>query len=1189
MFRHFFLFELRYYLRGMMVWIFFLIIGALILGAASSDNVRVGGAVGNVNRNAPFVVQNFYAVVSVLTLLMTTAFANSSAIRDFQYNTHQIIFSLPISRWGFLLGRFWAAVLVSVIPALGVSLGVLLAPFMPWADAARFGSLYWTAHANGLLCFVIPNTILTACVLFPVALRFRSTTASFLSALLLLVVTGVAETFTSDLKNEFLAAMLEPFGGDAFALMTKYWTSAERNTMSLGLSGVLLWNRLAWLGAGLAVFFVTVWKTSLGERQGKRSKAEAAVEAAPAGSLPWVRPLRSRPSKWAQFAGSFAFELRSLVKTPTFIVILAAALINTGFSLVYSVREAYGNKTFLVTYTVTEIIQGTMYVFLIAIITYFAGQLIWRDREARTDELLDCLPTRDWMAYLSKFTALALVVAFIQLLAVAAGVIAQTASGYTRFQPEVYVGQLFVRDWTSLIMLCVAAFLFHAVSPNKYVGYFAFIAFLIWDTFGWRALDVETNLVDFGSRPSLPYSDFFAFRPGLDAWLWFSAYWITFCLLLAAISILLFPRGKETDWAGRLRVAWQRWSGLRPVVAAAGAVWLASGVWIFYNTKILNDVLGPKELRTRRADYEKTYKKLREEPQPRITAVRFAIDLIPERRAAQMRVAQTIVNRNSVPVPRLYVNLPPDYDAEIDLTGAVLEKDDRRLLFRVYRLEPPIQPGESRTMEMRVRSPERGFSNTIRRAELVQNGTFFNNGVVPSIGYDPDRELSDRNERRKQGLPEKDRMPALRRDCGADCANTYLSRNSDWVSVETVISTSGDQLAVAPGSLVKEWQEGGRRYFQYRLDHKSVNFYSFISARYEVRRDDWNGVKVEIYHHPEHRWNVARMVDSVKKTLAYCTENFGPYHHKQARIIEFPRIASFAQAFPGTMPYSESIGFIADLRDPENIDHVFYVVAHEMGHQWWAHQVIGAGVQGATLLSETLAQYTALMVMEREYGRDMMRKFLEFEMDRYLRGRGGEQLKELPLLRVESNQGYIHYNKGSLAMYYLKELIGEAAVNRALREVVERFAYQGPPYPTSYELVDRLRAQTPTELQSVLVDLFDEITLFSNRALEAKARKLPDGRYEVTLQAEAKKLKADEKGNEREVPIDDWVEIGAFAKPEKGKKYGATLHRERIRVNSEKVERKFVVEQLPDKAGIDPFHLLVDRQKDDNVRAVDVK
>ena len=113
---------------------------------------------------------------------------------------------------------------------------------------------------------------------------------------------------------------------------------------------------------------------------------------------------------------------------------------------------------------------------------------------------------------------------------------------------------------------------------------------------------------------------------------------------------------------------------------------------------------------------------------------------------------------------------------------------------------------------------------------------------------------------------------------------------------------------------------------------------------------------------------------------------------------------------------------------------VTYVTAHEVGHQWWAHQVIGADQQGATLLVESLAQYSALMVMEQMYGPEQIRKFLKYELDRYLRSRGGEVLEELPLMRVE-NQPYIHYQKGGAGRCTCcKDQIGEDKVNaRAAR------------------------------------------------------------------------------------------------------------------------------------------------------------
>lgn len=1191
MLRHFLGFELRFWLTGWMVWIFTIVIGVMIMGAVSSDNIMVGGAIGNTNRNAPFVVQNLFAVTSILTLLMTTAFVNSAAIRDFQHNTHQMIFALPVRKWDYLLGRFAGASLAALIPALGVTAGIITGEWMPWADPARFGPTAWHAHLESFLLFSIPNTLFIAAILFALAVVFRSTTVSFLGALLILVAAGVTEALTTDMRNETLAALIEPFGGRAFTLATKYWTPAERNLRTIGLEPIMLWNRLIWLSVGGLVFGLVCSRVRLSERASKKRKPEeAAVEEKRSGApLPVVRPSWSGNAALAQWLGTMRVEFKALIRTPTFMVVTAAAVLNCVISLIMSSGEAYGNKTFPVTYWVAQLIQGTLYTFLIALITYFAGQLVWKEREDRVDEIQDSLPVRDWVYYAAKFTVLLGAIVLILVAAIGAGVAVQAYRDYTRFQLPLYFEVILYRDLSLLVFLAALAFFIHVVSPNKYVGYFGFIGYLIFDAFGWNALDVGTRMVNFGSRPQLPYSDFFRFEPGRAEWHWFSLYWTLFCGLLTAGSILFWRRGKETMWGARWRAARGRMNGgLRFATLVLAAGFAVTAGWVYYNTKVLNTFVTTKEGERRGAAYEKAYKQFQTLPQPRVTAVNYEIDLYPERRGIDLKAAHTIVNPHAAPIAQVHFTLDHRLNPEIRMEGATVEKDDERLGYRIYKLDPPLAPGESRAMEIRLRWEQRGFANEVQRSGFAQNGTFFNSNIVPQIGYQPQRELNDRNVRRKQGLKERDSMPELERDCTANCMNTYISNNSDWVSVETVIRTAPDQIAIAPGSLLREWAENGRRAFHYKLDRDSLNFYSFMSARYEVAREKYKDLALEVYYHPEHEWNVPRMLESMRKSIDYFTAHFGPYHHKQVRIIEFPRVASFAQAFPGTMPYSESIGFIADLRDPEDIDHVFYIVAHEIGHQWWAHQVIGANMQGATSLSETLAQYSALMVMEKEYGRDMMRKFLEFEMDRYLRSRGVDILKEKPLLRVEASQGYIHYQKGSLVMYLLKEMIGEEGVNRALRRVIQEHAYAPPPYPTSYALLDALRAETPPEYQPLLRELFEEITLFSNRVLEASAVKLDSGEYEVTLKAESKKFKANDKGEETEVPVDDWIEVGAFSKPPKGKKFGKTLYRERLKVTGAEVVHTFRTAELPEKAGIDPFHLLVDRVKDDNLKVVEV-
>ena len=1189
MFRHFFGFEVKFWLRGWMVWIFFLIVGLLFFGAVSTDHVTVGNALGNTYKNAPWVIENFYAVCSILTLLMTTAFVNSAASREFACNMNQIVFATPLKKFDYLAGRFLGSALVAVIPLLGVSAGILAGKYMPWVDAERWGTVVWAAHGKAILVFAIPNTLFIASIIFAIAVLTRSTVVSFIGGLVLLVGYGVSQALTTDLQNQTMAALIDPFGTNTFRIATKYWTVADKNTLTLGYSGLMLWNRLIWLSVGALAFGFAYWRFSFAERTTKPKKKRQEMDAPTVAvtTIPAAERQFGAVAQWAQFWGTAKLEFRRLIKTIPFVVVTAAALLNCLTALIFNATEAFGNTSFPVTYQMLELIAGTLYLFLIALITYHAGVLIWEERDSNNDEVQDALPVPEWPAFAAKFVALLSSIAIILGVAMVTAILVQFFHHYHRYQIGLYLATLFGIDFSLFTFLAVLAFFIHALSPNKYAGYFGFIAFAIVNVFIWRPLHVATYLVQFGQTPDMVYSDFFGYAPFVESWGWFTLYWAAFCIVLAVATLVLWPRGRDLRWSSRIRNARLRFSGPLRVFAAIGLLTFAvTGMWIYYNTKVLNTVRSENDQDRLLADYEKTYKRFEKQLGPRITEVKYAIDIYPETRGMEMRGEQTIVNRTAQALTEVQFTLAAHYDTRIDLPGAKLGKDDARLLFQTYSLNPPLQPGEVRIMHFTVKARNRGFENSVTNREIVQNGTFFNSTVAPMIGYQATNELTDRNKRKKFGLKEKDLMPPLEQNCMADCMDSYISNNSDWVNVETVISTSSDQIAIAPGSLQREWRENGRHYFQYKLDHYSLNFYSFLSARYVVARSEWNGISIEVYSLKEHPWNVPKMLNSVKKSFAYYIQNFGPYPHKQARIIEFPRIAAFAQAFPGTMPYSESIGFIANLEHPDDIDFVFYVVGHEMAHQWWAHQVVGANMQGATLLSETMAQYSALMTMEKEYGRDAMRKFMQYEMDNYLRSRGTELLKERPLSRVEGSQGYIHYRKGSVVMYYLREMIGEEAVNRALRKVLGQYGYKQPPYPTSYVLLDALREQTPPELQYLLQDLFYDITLFSNRGLSATAHKRSDGKYDVTIEVESHKYKADEKGNETEVPLNDWIEIGALAAAEKGKKYGEVLHRERVHMSTAKNTYRFTTDRWPDKAGIDPLLLLVDRVPDDNLAKV---
>lgn len=1196
MFKTFLTFELRSWLRSPMPWIFMLLIALLCFLATISDQVSIGGSFGNVWKNAPYVAQNWYAVFSLLALLLVTAFLNSAAIRDFESKTSQIVFSKPIGKAGYYFGHFAGAFLVSLIPMLGISLGMWsgagLNAVFDWLNDNRFGPFEMQGHLDGLLVLALPNLLFAGGILYAVAINTRSTLYSFVTAAALLVGYIVAGNMMQDIKNEELGALLDPFGFQAFGLETKYWTVDDKNHHSVGLGGLLLLNRVIWVSVGMLALLVGYLRFDFSEKRSAGKKAKPSADSAEEmayglqtlGAPPRVTPASGLATTWLQLGSQFKTEWLGIVRSVAFVLLALLGLLNCVPNLFYA-NESYGTHELPVTYTMIDLIRGSFYLFTIIIMVYFSGAIIWKERTHQMNDIVDALPTRNWTAWLGKYLAVLGVLMSLQVLVLGAAVVAQAAMGYHRYDLWVYIRELLVMDMLGFAAVLALSFLVHALSPNMYLGFFLVIIVIIINAFAWGAIDVESNMLKFGGTPTYVLSDFYGYQPYLKGLVWFHSYWLLFSAGLALAAILLWPRGRMNSWAERWRNARLEWRSYRSFGLGVGALWLGVAGWTFYNTQVLNKYVSSDQQEALQVRYEKTYKKYENRQQPRVYKARYDIDLRPEKRYLHVDGQFMARNIYEQPIDTLWVNTPQNGRFTLDNPRLKPILNDSALHWRMYRFEPALAPGDSIQLTFSTHFEPKGFDNELKWGRIVQNGTFFDNtDVIPIFGYSESNELADKNRRAKMGLPEKSRRPVLNRQDTLHRMDAYIGINSDWVEVETVFRTAPDQIAIAPGSLLREWTEGGQRCFHYKLDHPSFNFYSFLSARYEVAKRDWKGVSLEVYYHKDHQYNVERMLHAMEKSLDYFTTQFGPYYHKQCRIVEFPRFAEFAQSFPGTMPYSEGIGFIQDFKDPdEDIDMMFYVAAHEIGHQYWGHQECGANMQGSEMLVETFAQWSALMVMEHEYGRDQMRKFLRYEMDRYLRGRGRETEKELPLASCEG-QGYIHYNKGSVQIYHLKELIGEDKVNAALRAFLEKYRYQPPPYPVSLDALDEFYAQTPDSLDYLVKDLFEDITLFENRCREASVKELPDGRWEVEIKVECAKYKADDLGKETPVALNDYIEIGAFAAPADGKTYGKTLHRQRVKVTQAEQRFTFVVAEKPDKAGVDPFSLIVDRNPEDNMK-----
>lgn len=1192
MFKTFFISELKYTLKQPMVYIFIFILALMEFFATVSDNVQVGGAIGNVYRNSPYTLTLHVTIFCIFSLLMAAAFFNNAALRDHNNEFNEILFTTPLSKPGYFFGRFFGALLVSTLPLLGVFIGMLLGTYMNsifgWMDTSRFGDFYLETFINNYLLFILPNMFLAGAVIYAMANKWKSTVISFVGGLVIIVAYIVSGSLMSDVDNETIAALSDIFGINTYAIETKYFTPAEKNTVSPGFSGVLFWNRLIWTGVGIIILMLSYFSFSFKKKNKKIKKEKVKTSnKSTVFALPELNPSFSKTTNWVQFKSFFYTNFLSIIKSVTFkilflfcIIILVADL-SGGF-------EYFGLKSYPLTYKLIDSIKDNTDIFIIIIVVFFSGELIWRDRDYKINEVIDATAHTSFISMSAKALSLVCIASILNIFFLGIGVIYQLLHGFTRIEIDVYLLDFFYDNLPLFIAFGGVTILVQVLSSNKYIGYFiSILILLVWEIV-LSILDLNSNMLDIGGGPSVFYSDMNGFGPGVKGALWFNLYWSLFAVLGLLVAGALWNRGSKSSLINRIKTAKKEVpKSYRGIIAIVGVIWLGVAGFVYYNTQVLNPYRSSDTTEQLMADFEKKYSKYRDAVHPKVTDAKYYIDIFPNKRDIYVKADIELTNESNQAIDSLHFFNGEGWDTKLNIPNAKPVFKDTTYLYTIYKLSPALQPGETIIMKLDNKYITKGFQNGSGNTMIVKNGTFFNNGeILPTMGYNEAYELSDKNTRKKYGLKPKERTPKLSGELSELHNRNYINNGqSDYINVESIVSTIKGQTAIAPGSLIKKWEENGRNYYHYKTDTPSLNFYSFMSADYEIKKRRWNGIDIEVYYDEKHPENVDMMLDAVERSLAYYTENFGPYFHKQCRILEFPRYASFAQAFPGSMPYSESIGFVINLEDETGNNVVDAVIAHEMGHQWWAHQVIGVNMQGSTMMSESFSEYSSLMTIKNITENPMkMREFLKYDHDRYLRGRSGEREKELPLYKVE-NQGYIHYGKGSLILYALQDYIGEDKVNLAMKNFLEEYRYKKPPYPTSLDFLRHLEPQVPDSLKYLVNDWFKEITLYDNRLKEANYKKLDNGKYEITLEIESAKIKSDSLGNETRTAINDWIDVGFFMDNDEENLY----QQKRLKFNKEETVYTVELDSLPVKAAIDPRHILIDRVYKDNIKSISLK
>ena len=1194
-----FAFEWRYFTRQPSFYVTSLIFFLLTFFATVSENVQIGGG-GNVLYNGPFSIAQTLLIMGLFAMFLVVNFVASTATRNDTSKMAELLYSKPINPVSYQLGRFLGsfavvATVFAFVP-LAILIGTLLGGAVGWVDPERLGDTNLSHYFTSYFYLSLPTLFVLSCFFYAIAIRFRSMMAVYLSAVGLFILYSISGQFLNEPEYRAMAALLDPFAFNTFGEVTRYWTMFDKNNTPIELTGTLLENRILWVVVAvviMALFGGFRSKVRLHTQVKKLSKRALKKAQKHSEAIDGILPKLLKNNISTKSAGiqtpahlklRILFEIKQVIFSAPFMVLAVLTIFMLVAPLV-DPQEMFGTPNWPLTQAMVTMIVNSTGLLMMIVLAYYSAEIVWRERNSGMGDIVDSMPVNNATFWLSKIIAISLVLALLYVFGIAVTVVNQMLRGHEQIELSQYVIRLGYVNLLPLIMTAVLAFFLQVISPNKYIGMLLFVLYII-STITLSNFGFSHNMFQFANAPTVYYSDINGYGTFLTSHSWYMLYWSGLTLILASLAYALWHRGPAQSLKARIRkVGYYLTVPGKATVALGLIMFIGAGSVIHYNTRIVNEYIIADDREDTAAEYEHKYVKHLNAAIPTITKTHAKLDIFPEDRRIEAVAEIELVNATDSPIERFLVSKPQFTKSwQVDIAGGSLGELDEKYYTAWFTFDKPLQPGEVRAGKLSAVREHHGFSDGNNDFTLVHNGTFIDNYTLfPTFGYRQDWQLTDRHDRRNHDLAPLQRANKL--EDSRFYNESFFGSGVGFIDFEATISTSEDQFAIAPGYLQSEQVVDGRRIYHYKMDAPMVNFYSFMSAKLAAKKEQYKGIDIEIYYHDTHEMNVDRMIESVRDSIDYFTENFGPYQHKQLRIIEFPGYRSFAQSFANTVPYSETIGFISDLRDPENIDPAYYVTAHEVAHQWWGHQVGAANVQGSAIISESLSQYSALMVMEKKYGKEKIRKFLKYELDRYLRGRSVEFLEEMPLYRSE-NQPYIHYRKGSVVMMALKDRLGEARLNLALQNFLNEFKYQSTPYPTTLDLMAYINQDTNEQEKVFVSNLFEHISLYDLKTTDVKVVAVADSEdtYDVTLTIEAALKRADGQGKETEIEFSDQIDIGLFSEdPEdlSAKDFVLYLAKHPIKTGSNEITLR--VKGKPKFAGVDPFVRLVDRDSADNL------
>ena len=1038
-------------------------------GAAGAFGQDAGSAEGMAN--SALSLYQFGLFFNKLLLLLLPVFIGTTLHKDFQSNAHHLLYAYPMSKREYLFAKFSSGFLLTALVAALVLFGLFCGTLIPGIPSENLLSGSLLPYGQLYFVYLLPNLFVFGVLVFVAVLLTRNIYVAFIMVLLIGLL---REAAMRAMGGTGAGLLLDPLGDAPTQALIRYWTLEESGARALPISAALLANRFFWLSLGAMGFaaayrsfsfsqVVAVWRLPRRATQAGSSPVRKSEGSILSVALPQVRLNYSWHAQVRTIGKLAWLDLQFITRSGAFVSLVLAGIVFIGV-LLFQLNPQTDTKVLPATWFILGF-PVFFFSFLIQLLTFlYAGVLVQRSQAARMADLVAVTPVHNITLWASKFLALLGMQLLLLFLLMVLGIGTQLYQGYTDVQVPQYLFSLFIYQGSGFLIWALMALFVQVLVGSVYPALFLLV--MLWLGIGeLPSLGIDEHVFRFND---VPYNDSFLYASdlnprgfGLRAYFLFRGYWLFFGCLLACFTLLFWTRERSLGWRERMAYVRRRFRGaLAVAVVVLSAAFVAFGAW-GYNLEKAEAGETPRNEQQLLADFQAQFGNLAQLPQPRIIALYVALDFYPEQQNFQANGHLVLHNRTTKPMDTLLVKTGYDEQTVVwfDLPIQTLIHDTI-FKYTVYQLQQPLAPGDSLLLHFEIRNQ----ANTLfaQNSNVLANGTFLKSDIFPGVGYFADTEPP---------LPEQ-----------ASALRHYQRNDEDGIRCEAVLSTSAEQTAVTAGTLLRNWTQDDRHYFHYKMAQPIKFVLGFHSGKFEVMRQNYRGVELAIFHHPAHRACLASMMAGLKASLDFNVAHFGPYPYRQIRIVEYARSQGSYATTSGNVISMSELRFIHDT-DEEFLDLPFYVAAHELAHQWWGNQVIPAHALGATVLTESIAEYVSVKVYEQEFGRAKALRFLEQQRVRYRQGRaeaGTASPADVPLYHANAEQTYLTYGKGALAFYTLQEAWGEDELLAALGTFLAQHR-GGPPYPTSLDLLAHLKATAPSSLHGLIHDLFErpepELTL----------------------------------------------------------------------------------------------------------------